>query len=74
MARRSLRSVSTRHITGIESPRCDERLPSHISKPTVSTVSGCNDAASPAAYSFETVSICSAGVLLGRPGIRVVVI
>jgi hypothetical protein len=29
---------------------------------------------SPAAYSFKTVSKCSVGMLLGRPGTRVVVI
>ena len=41
MARRSLRSsVPTRHTTGIERPRCVDRLPSHISKMVVSTVSG----------------------------------
>ena len=39
MARRSLRSsVPTRHTTGIERPRCVDRLPSHISKTVVSTV------------------------------------
>ena len=42
VARRSLRSsVPTRHTTGIERPRCVDRLPSHISKMVVSTVSGC---------------------------------
>ena len=41
MARRSLRSsVPTRHTTGIERPRCVDRLPSHISKMVVSTVRG----------------------------------
>ena len=39
MARRSLRSsVPTRHTTGIERPRCVDRLPSHNSKTVVSTV------------------------------------
>ena len=39
MTRRSLRSsVPTRHTTGIERPRCVDRLPSHISKIVVSTV------------------------------------
>ena len=41
VARRSLRSsVPTRHTTGIESPWCADRLPSHNSKTVVSTVSG----------------------------------
>ena len=41
VARRSLHSsVPTRHTTGIERPRCVDRLPSHISKMVVSTVSG----------------------------------
>ena len=41
MARRSLRSsVPTHHTTGIERPRCVDRLPSHISKMVVSTVCG----------------------------------
>ena len=36
MARRSLRpSVPTRHTTGIERPRCVDRLPSHNSKTVV---------------------------------------
>ena len=41
MAKRSLRSsVPTHHTTGIERPRCVDRLPSHISKTVVSTVRG----------------------------------
>ena len=40
-ARSSFRpSVTTRHTTGIASPRCADRLPSAISKMAVSTVSG----------------------------------
>ena len=35
-----LSSSPTRHTTGIKSPRCADRLPSHIPKIAESTVSG----------------------------------
>ena len=35
---RMRRSAPIRHTTGIERPRCVDRLPSHISKMVVSTV------------------------------------
>ena len=73
MARRSLRSsVPTRHTTGIERPRWVDRLPSHISKMVVSTVSGGGPDLTAGSTIFEllvalcTPRICNSTIMIGR--------